>query len=74
MANFIKINHDILKGLINLYKTGIEENYIVLRVYDTKKGNVATIAQKKPNNEIYLFDCYERNLKPVNDRTKEFQI
>lgn len=73
MANYTIIKPNKLKAIINLYKTGIEDNYIIINTFDTDKGKVATIAQKRPNSEIYILNCYYDNLKLLNNRTEEFE-
>lgn len=62
-----------MKAIVNLFNKGVEENYIIINEFDTKNGKVATIAQKKPYNEINIVNCYSKNLNNINDRTGDFE-
>lgn len=73
MANYTRISASKFKAMAKLYNDGVEEDYIIINTFDTEKGKVATIAQKKPQNEIYVLNCYYNNLNKVMDRTGEFE-
>lgn len=73
MANYTNIKSNKFRAMVRLYNEGVEEDYIIINTFDTEKGKVAVIAQKKPQNDINIVNCYEKNLNKVMDRTGDFE-